>query len=329
MLELRLLGTPQVLLDDRDLTADVGGKSLAVVAFLALASPPFVPRDKLAGTFWPDKSNEQSRYRLRHTLWELGRLVGKDYVLSNEGKVWLNPDAPMQIDAVEFRRTAQSLGIGAAKFSPSRDHLPALIALCELYRGDLLHNIVVRESSIFEEWSLVERERLHLLYLDVLWSLAQAQQTIQDYRGAAETLSRLVEADPLRERNYRALMMAYYYLDDKSAALRIHKKCSTVLASELGLAPSPETEQLRVLISRGTIGAIQTELVRVGELIREKKYSEAEQVCAELDARIGDPFTVSQVALLRAEIALEQGKGTESLDLVRTARQAFSRLFPS
>lgn len=327
MLELRLLGTPQVLLQEKDLTADVGSKSLALLAFLALASPPFVPREKLAGTFWPDKSDDQSRYRLRHSLWELGRLLGKDYVLSNEGKVWLNPDAPARIDALEFRRQAQRVGIGAPKFYPSRDHLPILTTLRDLYRGEFLTHLTVRESSLFEEWSLVERERLHLLYLDILWALAQAQQSIQDYRGAAETLSRLIEADPLRERNYRALMMAYYYLDDKSSALRIHKKCSTVLASELGLAPSPETEQLRVMISQGTLGSAQADLDRASNLVREKRFDEALKVCIGLDARASDPFVVSQVALLRAEIALEQGRGAESLDLVKAARETFFRLF--
>lgn len=327
MLELRLLGTPQIVLNDKDLTADVGSKSLAVVAFLALASPPFVPREKLAGSFWPDKSNDQSRYRLRHSLWELGRLLGKDCILSNEGKVWLNPDAPVWVDVIEFQREARALGIGALKFSPSRDHLATLTTLRDLYRGEFLHHLTVRESSLFEEWSLVERERLHLLYLDILWSLAQAQQAIQDYRGAAETLSRLIEADPLRERNYRALMMAYYFLDDKSSALRIHKKCSTVLASELGLAPSPETEQLRVMISQGTLGSAQADLDRASDLVREKRFDEALAVCAALDDRASDPFVVSQVALLRAEIALEQGRGAESLDLVKTARQTFSRLF--
>lgn len=327
MLELRLLGTPQVLLNDKDLTADIGSKSLALVAFLALASPPFVTREKLAGTFWPDKSDDQSRYRLRHALWELGRLFGKEYVLSNEGKVWLNPDAPIRIDALEFQHQARALGIGASKFSPSRDHIPTLTTLRDLYRGEFLIHLTVRESSLFEEWSLVERERLHLLYLDILWSLAQAQQAIQDYRGASEMLSRLIEADPLRERNYRALMMAYFYLDDKSSALRIHKKCSTVLASELGLAPSPETEQLRVMISQGTLGSAQADLDRASDLVRKKKFDEALQVCAALDDRASNPFVVSQVALLRAEIALEQGRDTESLDLVKTARETFSRLF--
>jgi DNA-binding SARP family transcriptional activator len=329
MLELRLLGAPRVLLNGKDLTADVGSKSLALLAYLALAYPPLVPRDKLAGTFWPDKANEQSRYRLRHSLWELGRVLGKNYLLSNEGKAWLNPDAPIQIDAVEFRRVAHELGIGATNFFPTQDQIPALTSLCALYDGEFLHDLTVRESSLFEEWSLVERERFQLLFLDILWSLAQAQQSIQDYRGAAETLSRLIEADPLRERNYRALMMAYHYLDDKSAALRIHKKCSTVLAAELGLAPSPETEQLRVLISQGTLGSVKGELERAEVLIQEKKLEEAEQVCAALDARADDPYTISQVALLRAEIALEQGRATKSLDFVRAARQAFARFFTS
>jgi hypothetical protein len=44
-------------------------------------------------------------------------------------------------------------------------------------------------------------------------------------------------------------------------------------------------------------------------------------------ACVTDPATLSQAALLRAEIALADGRPAESLDLIRAARQTLSGWF--
>ncbi|MGE5619803.1 MAG: AfsR/SARP family transcriptional regulator [Sphingomonadaceae bacterium] len=79
-LEFRMLGRPQLLKQGTNLTSEIGPKPLALMAYLAMNAPDRVPRPKLAGTFWTDKSEEASRYRLRHTLWELRKILGRDHI---------------------------------------------------------------------------------------------------------------------------------------------------------------------------------------------------------------------------------------------------------
>jgi len=101
-LTLALLGRPQVVVNGQDLTAHIGDKSLAVLAYLALETPPPLAREKLAGVFWPDKTDEAARYRLRNTLWNLRRDLGPTYISADDDHCWLNP-AEVQIDVDTFQ----------------------------------------------------------------------------------------------------------------------------------------------------------------------------------------------------------------------------------
>ena len=328
MLELHLFGTPQVLQDSQDLTADVGAKSLALISFLAISNSP-VPRQKLAGTFWSDKTEEASRYRLRHSLWDLNRLLPKEFIQSNDGNCWLQVDKNVRIDVLEFQQGTQALGVGTPNYAISSDQIAPLTLLKNLYRGEFLECIIVRGAPLFDEWLLVEREQLQVLYLDVLWNLARTQQLVQDYASAAQTLAQLIALDPLHERGYRALMVVHFYRGDHAAAVRVYKQCAMNLAAELGVAPSPGTEQVRELIAKGTLASVQSELELASKLVQEQRYREAWSVCATIEALTADPITRSKVALLRAEIAIAQGRNAESLGLVQAARQAVSSLFSS
>lgn len=324
-LELRLLGNPQVLCNGRDLGPEIGAKALAVLAFIALAPAAKITREKLAGTFWTDKSEQAARYRLRHTLWEMRKTLGEEYLQSDNTHCWLDSDAGIHVDALELQRGIASLGLGTARYAACPEHASLLEHLAQLYRGDLLQDLVVQEAPLFEEWLLVERERWQLLYQDILWNLGRAQQVAKDHSAAARTLSRLIEIDPLRERNYRALMAVHSERGDRSAALRVYRQCSQVLAAEMGISPSPETERVRALITSGNVDPVDVQLKRVSELCQQKRYTEAWTVCAAVEALAADPVTTSQVALVKAEIALLEGRGQESLKFVQAARQTLTR----
>ncbi len=324
-LELHLLGRPQVLSQGQDLAPQIGAKALAVLAFIALGSAARLTREKLAGTFWSDKPEPAARYRLRHTLWELRKVLGEERIQSDNIHCWLDADGGVFVDAFELQRGCANVGLGTARYTPCPEHAAILEGLVRLYRGDLLQDLSVQEAPLFEEWLLVERERWHLLYQDILWNLGRAQQAAKDYAGGAQTLARLIEIDPLRERNHRALMGLYFECGDSSAALRIYRQCSQVLAAEMGISPSPETERVRALIVSGKADPVDMQLKRATELCQQKRYSEAWTACAAIEALAADPVSTSQVALVRAEIALLEGKGMESLRFVQAARQTLTR----
>lgn len=292
-LELRFFGQSRIHFDQQDLTAQVGNKPLAVMAFIALASAP-IAREKLAGTFWPDKTDQAAYYRLRHTLWELRRLTGDQYIASDNSNCWLNRDADVRVDVLDFVRGCESLGIGTGRFSPDASQVPGLTELAELYRGGLLDGIVAQDAPLFDEWLLVERERFELLNQEVLWSLASAQQKARDDAGAAQTLTRLIQTDPLRERSYRALMKVHARQGDRAGALRVYAQCAQALDTDLGIEPSPETQQLRDRIARGAPENLGTEI----------------------------EHTIAQ-----AEAAIAEGRAEDARTLLQSARQAVRNFF--
>jgi hypothetical protein len=74
MLQIRLLGQCDVRLDGkRVLIPSWAGQSL--FAYLALTSGTAHRREKLAGTFWPDTSDDHARKHLRQELWRIRKAI--------------------------------------------------------------------------------------------------------------------------------------------------------------------------------------------------------------------------------------------------------------
>lgn len=321
-IQVRLLGRPQLVRDGRDVTAEIAAKAFGLLAYLALDPSKPVPREKLAGALWSDKTDDAARYRLRHTLWDLRRTLGDELVQSDQTACWLDLNNGSLVDLAEFQRGCRDLGVNSTQFEPTEEGTARLLSCIELYRGELLQGTPVRDAPLFEEWLLGERERLQLLFQDALWSLAEAQRSLGRQKDAAETLSRLIEADPLRERSYRALMGLYLSQGDRAAALRVYKQCVARLASELGVPPSPDTQRLHQMILQTASDSASAELERAQRLLEAGSFDEALAACLAADLLFPDYVTRSQIALLRAEIALSRGKPGDVLSFISIARQA-------
>ena len=113
----------------------------------------------------------------------------------------------------------------------------------ELYRGDFLAQFVQSGSEAFEEWALIQRERLHREALDALYALAEHHDRRSEYDQARHYAVRQLELDPWREEAHRQLMRALALSGQRSAALAQYETCRRVLAEELGAEPSQETQR--------------------------------------------------------------------------------------
>jgi DNA-binding SARP family transcriptional activator len=320
-LELRLLGTPRVLSSVRGLAAEIGAKGLGLLAYLAVNYPKPIPREQLAGAFWSDKSDEAARYRLRHTLWELRRSLGDRLIHSDQSASWLDLENGVFVDVVVFQRGCRDLGVNTSGYEPAAGDASRLQSLVDLYHGELLQGLAVRDAPLFEEWLLVERERLELLHQETLWCLAQAQRSAGAHADAARTLNRLIEADPLRERSYRTLMGLHLSQGDRASALRVYQQCKKRLVGELGISPSPDTVRLHKMIVQSTSDSAAAELDRASKLLEGGRFDEALAACIAADLLFPDQVTRSQIALLRAEIALARGDPGDVLGFIRVARR--------
>ena len=124
------------------------------------------------------------------------------------------------------------------------DGTPAALAeAVTLYQGDLLQGLAV-EEPLFEEWLMLERERLREAALEGLARLLAHQRGAGSTEAALRTALRLAALDPLQEAVHRTVMRLYAQLGRRAAALSQYQRWVAVLQRELGVEPEAATQQL-------------------------------------------------------------------------------------
>ena len=103
---LRVLGVPELICGEKELTPWRSAEYWSVVVYLALSRVP-VPRATLAQTFWPAASD--SRTYLRVAIQRLERVLGKGIFIEDEAKTTLALSPSLTCDLVELRKFARKL----------------------------------------------------------------------------------------------------------------------------------------------------------------------------------------------------------------------------
>src|SRR5262245_45258276 len=119
MLTVRLLGPPELLLDQRSLITP-RRKNRALVYYLA-AHHQALTRDHLLALFWPDYERRAAQQILRVMLHQLRKLLGATLLIDDD-RLGLAPDT--WVDARSF----------AISLASSRADIVALTSILELYR---------------------------------------------------------------------------------------------------------------------------------------------------------------------------------------------------
>jgi TolB-like protein/Tfp pilus assembly protein PilF len=208
-------------------------KAEALLAYLALSAGQAHGRDKLAGILWGGKDERKAHHNLAQALHVIrGALKsnGDDPLIADGGTVALDP-AGIEVDAAAFERLA---GQRTAE---------ALTAAVDLYRGDLLDGIDIREAA-FEDWLRGEQGRLRTLALNALDGLLRHQMAADDHLTAIDTANRLLALDPIREATHRTLMRMYCRLERQEAAIRQYQSCAEILQRDLNIVPGEKTTAL-------------------------------------------------------------------------------------
>ncbi len=99
-------------------------------------------------------------------------------------------------------------------------------------------------EDLYEDWTMVERERLSNAYVDMLSRLAVHYYETEQYQESIRVCYRILEKDRCHEESYRLLMRCYGSLGLRGRAMRHYRLCEEILLQEYGTVPSPETEAL-------------------------------------------------------------------------------------
>jgi DNA-binding SARP family transcriptional activator len=196
-----------------------------LVAHLGLSHRP--ARAAVAGLLWPDVPESQAHGSLRSALWRLQR-VAPGVVDVSSGALALAP--AVRVDVREFDVWARGALDPQADVDPS---IPPGVGLS----GDLL-------PGWYDDWVLLERERLRQLRLHALEALADRLAVVGRHGEAVQAAHAAVRTEPLRETAHRTLMRIHLAQGNVAEAIRTCESFRAHLFDELGVSPSPLMEEL-------------------------------------------------------------------------------------
>ena len=245
-------------------------KALALLTYLVIEVDRPHTRESLLGLLWPEHSTAAAQNNLRVTCSQLQKYLEKSeedaqpYLISNRLHLQFNPLSRYELDLTLFRNLIEACRTHAhpGQGEDCAECAARLTQAMTLVRGPFLDGFSLPDCPAFDEWLLVQRERLHLQTIAALDQLAAFHERAGQLPEAELFIRRLLQYDPLSESAYRQLMRVLARADQRSAALDAYETCRRVLATELGLAPSIETvmlaEQIRGLTSFESHSALIT-----------------------------------------------------------------------
>ncbi len=226
-LALQALGGLRLTLAGQPVADLVSRKAEALLIYLACSAHP-QPREVLADLLWDDASQTQAAGNLRVLLNSLRRRLAP-FLCIERYSLGFNFDSHFSFDVADFEQYVRARQLDRA---------------IDLYRGDFLAGFNVNDSRRFEEWVLLERERLQRLAIDTLDELIDTDVRARRYRAGIDHATQLLRIDPLREDAHRQLMLLYARDGQRHAALLQYQTCRSVLHDELDVEPMPETTAL-------------------------------------------------------------------------------------
>ncbi|HEX4224427.1 MAG TPA: BTAD domain-containing putative transcriptional regulator [Pseudonocardiaceae bacterium] len=196
-----------------------------LVAFLGLRQQ--ATRAHAVGALWPEVSEDKALGSLRTALWRLQQL-GAPVIATSGEKLSLAKDVVVDVNELA--------------------HATRLLRATEDDRrtaaGLLLDGPAELLPGWFEDWVLIERERLRQLCLHTLEELADHRLRAGRFGDAVDAALAAMRAEPLRESPYRLLIEIHIAEGNYSEAVRTYQSYRTLLDRELGVTPSPAIRAL-------------------------------------------------------------------------------------
>ena len=233
MLEINTLSNPEIVVGDEKVVNFISRKALALVIYLAI-NPGNRSREELADLLWSDQSQERATGNLRVVLSDIRKKVG-DYLSINRHTVSLLTNKDISVDVHQLLDAIETHNLDAA---------------ISLYKGDFLESFYLRGASGFENWQVLEREKIRLELIDGLSETIHQIMKVGRPKEAIKYLVNLTTMEPLLESAHRQLMQAYFDNGDITLALKQFEVCKQILSEELSVTPAEETLNLYAHIAR-------------------------------------------------------------------------------
>lgn len=243
-LDIYTFGGVRIEADGRPVKKLASRKAEALLVFLA-CRPQTHARETLATMFWSDQPHQRGLANLSVVLSSVRKQIG-DVFDANRQTIALAAPHLITLDAAEFMAALEAVPVNQEEVG--RAEALQLKRALALYHGPFLDGFYVRGAEPFEEWSLLERERLAQQAMIALSTMTNYHVQRQQIRDGLATAERLLALDSLNEEGHRWLMQLHALAGTPHQALEQYESCVHLLQEELGVEPEPETVELATLI---------------------------------------------------------------------------------
>jgi len=219
-----------------------GPKTPRVVRYLFAQRGRPAPRDVLIDLFWPDVDPETARRNLHQAIYVIRKAIRAPYdpiqlvVIADEAYT-VNTSAGVWCDVEEFEACARA-GRRAERELREEDAISAYESAERNYAGEFL------EDGLYEDWAIIERDRLRLVYLDVANRLAELKLGKGDVDAALDFSQRALERDACDEAAHRCALRCHGAAGNRNLVIRQYQACVNALDRTYGLEPTRETTEL-------------------------------------------------------------------------------------
>ncbi|MDN5795038.1 MAG: hypothetical protein L0H79_04725 [Intrasporangium sp.] len=222
---LHLLGCFALHLDGA--SVELGGREERVLAVLALRGPQ--RRSVLAGTLWPDTTEERALSSLRAAVMRLRRTCEG---LIDAGRSRISLGDEVTCDTVELGvRLDEVDRLGDVPWASTSE------ALAALGGRELL-------TGWYDDWVLEERDALQHRQIRGLESLAEVALMTGRAQLAGALAERAIGIEPLTDSAQELLIRAHLLGGNRAAAIQAYRSYARRLLRELGIRPSASMTEL-------------------------------------------------------------------------------------
>jgi DNA-binding SARP family transcriptional activator/Tfp pilus assembly protein PilF len=216
-------------------------KQRTILAALLISANATVSADRLTEILWAECPPPSAAAAVRNYVMRLRRQIGPagSRIVARPGGYAVEISDPSELDVTEvegLRRDAR-----AAAEAGQWSRVSALLGTAlSLWRGEPLADIPSVE--------LTQREVAHLaeLRLQLTEARIDADLRLARHDELVAELRQFAAEHPLREHLRAQLMLALYRCGRQAEALEVYRDTRATLASELGVEPGPELEDLHL-----------------------------------------------------------------------------------
>jgi DNA-binding SARP family transcriptional activator len=191
VLHVSLLGE-QVVSDGDGRVLLRSSRTIALVAFLVTHADAPQTRQRIAGLFWPDSTDEQALTNLRRELHHLRAVLPTSgaLVVTSRDLCWRDTPA-VTVDVRVFGRERRAALAASARSDPGGVLAHAAVAV-EHYGGEFL-------PGRYEDWVLDVRAELERQCVELLDLLRDTRAAAGELSGAVDAARRRIQLRPLEE----------------------------------------------------------------------------------------------------------------------------------